>query len=81
MVAIYEYDGLNRRVKKHIHTETPSDSNGVGVYRHSFSNEAWQSLVNRHRIYGASSDGCGYYNKAEAAAETCCIATGRQSPA
>ncbi len=47
VVAKYEYDGLNRRVKKHIDTQSPADPNGVDVYQHFFYNVEWQVLETR----------------------------------
>ncbi len=47
VVAIYEYDGLNRRVKKHIDEQSPADPNGVDVYQHFFYNVGWQALETR----------------------------------
>ena len=47
VVAIYEYDGLNRRVKKHIDTDSPADPDGVDVYQHFFYNVGWQALETR----------------------------------
>ncbi len=44
VVAKYEYDGLNRRVKKHIDEQSPADPNGVDVYQHFFYNVGWQAL-------------------------------------
>ncbi len=32
MVAIYEYDGLDGREKRHIDEQSPSDQNGGDVY-------------------------------------------------
>ena len=47
MVARYEYDGLNRRAKKHIDTQSPSDPNGVDVYQHFLCNVKWQVVGTR----------------------------------
>ena len=47
VVAKYEYDGLNRRVKKHIDQQSPADPNGVDVYQYFFYNEGWQALETR----------------------------------
>ena len=47
MVARYEYDGLNRRMKKHTHEHSPADPNGVDVCQHFFYNEGWKVTETR----------------------------------
>ena len=47
MVAVYEYDGLARRIKKHIDSEAPASPDGIDVYQHFFYNSAWQVLETR----------------------------------
>ena len=44
MIARYEYDGLNRRVKAHIDAQAPAEPNGVDHYRHFYYNASWQIL-------------------------------------
>ncbi len=39
MVAIYGYDGLDRRMKRGIDEQSPSDPNGVDVCQHVSYNE------------------------------------------
>ncbi|MFH1730405.1 MAG: hypothetical protein ABIF82_01995, partial [Planctomycetota bacterium] len=46
-IAAYEYDGLNRRVKKHIDSQAQSEPDGVDTYRHFFYNAGWQILETR----------------------------------
>jgi len=46
-VARFEYDGLNRRIKKHIDTDAPAAPDGVDLYRHFYYNSGWQLLETR----------------------------------
>ena len=46
-VANYEYDGLNRRIKKHIDSQSPDSPNGVDRYEHFYYNSSWQTLETR----------------------------------
>ena len=47
VVAKYEYDGLARRVKKHVDSESPARPDGIDTYVHMFYNGAWQVLETR----------------------------------
>jgi len=47
VVAKYEYDGLARRVKKHVDSDSPSSPNGIGTYEHFFYNRGWQVMEMR----------------------------------
>ncbi len=47
VVAKYEYDGLARRVKKHIDTDSPASPNGIDTYVHTFYNSGWQVMETR----------------------------------
>ena len=47
VVGRYEYDGLNRRVKSHVDSQSPGSPNGVDAYVHFFYNQAWQELESR----------------------------------
>jgi len=47
VVGKYEYDGLNRRIKKHIDTQAPAEPNGVDTYRHFYYNISWQIVETR----------------------------------
>ncbi|MHB8970832.1 MAG: RHS repeat domain-containing protein, partial [Pirellulaceae bacterium] len=47
VVGRYEYDGLNRRVKSHVDSQSPASPNGVDAYVHFFYNQAWQELESR----------------------------------
>jgi RHS repeat-associated protein len=47
VVAKYEYDGLARRVKKHLDSQSPASPNGIDAYIHYFYNGAWQVLETR----------------------------------
>jgi len=47
VVAKYEYDGLARRVKKHVDSDSPSSPNGIDTYEHFFYNRGWQVLETR----------------------------------
>jgi len=42
-----EYDGLNRRVKKHFDSDAPADPNGIDSYRHFYYSRSWQVLETR----------------------------------
>jgi len=46
-VAVYEYDGLNRRIKRHLDSESPDEPDGIDKYVHYFYNTAWQILETR----------------------------------
>jgi YD repeat-containing protein len=46
-VGKYEYDALNRRVKKHLDSQSPASPNGIDTYVHYFYNAAWQVLETR----------------------------------
>ena len=47
VVAKFEYDGLNRRIKKHIDSQAPADPDGVDLYRHFYYNAGWQIVETR----------------------------------
>ncbi len=47
VVGKYEYDGLNRRIKKHRDSQSPASPNGVDKYEHYFYNADWQLLETR----------------------------------
>jgi len=47
VVAKYEYDGLARRVKKHIDSDSPGSPNGIDTYEHFFYNRGWQVMETR----------------------------------
>ncbi len=47
VVGRYEYDGLARRVKKHVDSQSPASPNGIDAYVHYFYNGAWQVLETR----------------------------------
>ena len=47
VVAKYEYDGLNRRIKKHLDSQSPADPDGLDTYVHYFYNSSWQILETR----------------------------------
>ena len=47
VIGVYEYDGLNRRVKRHVDSQAPGSPNGVDAYLHYFYNSAWQVLETR----------------------------------
>jgi len=47
VVAKYEYDGLNHRIKAHIDAQAPAYPDGVDHYRHFFYNSGWQILETR----------------------------------
>jgi hypothetical protein len=43
VVAKYEYDGLNRRTKKHVDTSAPGSPDGtIDEYRHFFYDNQWR---------------------------------------
>jgi len=47
VVGMYEYDGQNRRIKKHIDSQSPASPNGIDRYEHFFYNSQWQILETR----------------------------------
>ena len=47
VVGRYEYDGLGRRVKSHVDSQSPGNPNGVDAYVHFFYNQGWQELESR----------------------------------
>ena len=47
VVARYSYDGLNRRVKKGLDSQSPSNPHGIDSYVHYFYNSGWQVLETR----------------------------------
>ncbi len=47
VVGKYEYDALNRRVKKHLDSQSPESPNGIDTYVHYFYNRRWQVLETR----------------------------------
>jgi len=47
IVAKFEYDGLNRRVKKHFDSQPPGNPDRIDKYRHYFYNAAWQLIETR----------------------------------
>jgi RHS repeat-associated protein len=47
VVGVYEYDGLQRRVKRHVDSQAPANPNGIDTYIHYFYNFAWQVLETR----------------------------------
>jgi RHS repeat-associated protein len=47
VVGVYEYDALQRRVKRHIDSQAPVSPNGVDTFIHYFYNSAWQVLETR----------------------------------
>ena len=47
VVGRYEYDGLGRRVKSHVDSQSPGSPNGVDAYVHFFYNQGWQELESR----------------------------------
>ena len=47
VVGVYEYDALNRRVKRHVDSQSPASPNGLDTYIHYFYNSAWQVLETR----------------------------------
>ena len=47
VIGVYEYDGLQRRVKRHIDSQAPDNPNGIDTYIHYFYNSAWQVLETR----------------------------------
>ncbi len=44
VIARYEYDGVNRRIKSHIDSGAPSNPTGIDTYVHCYYNSAWQIL-------------------------------------
>ena len=47
VIGVYEYDGLHRRVKRHVDSQAPGSPDGVDAYVHYFYNSAWQVLETR----------------------------------
>ena len=47
VVGRYEYDGLGRRAKSHVDSQSPASPNGVDAYVHFFYNQGWQELESR----------------------------------
>ncbi len=47
VIARYDYDGLNRRIKSHIDSGAPSNPTGIDSYVHYYHNSAWQILETR----------------------------------
>ena len=47
VIGVYEYDALNRRVKRHVDSQAPDNPNGIDTYLHYFYNSAWQVLETR----------------------------------
>jgi RHS repeat-associated protein len=47
VIARYEYDGLNRRIKRHVDSGAPSSPSGIDTYVHDYYNSAWQILETR----------------------------------
>mgnify|MGYP000858361248 CR=1 FL=1 len=47
VVGRYEYDGLGRRSKSHVDSQSPANPNGVDAYVHYFYNQGWQELESR----------------------------------
>jgi len=46
-IGRYEYDGLNRRIEKHLDSQAPDDPDGIDKYVHYFYNRDWQLLETR----------------------------------
>ncbi len=47
VIARYEYDRVNRRIKSHIDSGAPSNPTGIDSYVHYYHNSAWQILETR----------------------------------
>ena len=47
VVGRYEFDGLHRRVKSHVDSQSPGNPNGVDAYVHFFYNQGWQEFESR----------------------------------
>jgi RHS repeat-associated protein len=47
VVGRYEYDGLGRRAKSHVDSQSPGSPNGLDAYVHFFYNQGWQELESR----------------------------------
>ena len=47
LVGKYEYDGLHRRIKKHLDSQSPGSPNGIDKYIHYFYNANWQVIETR----------------------------------
>ena len=43
----YSYDALDRRIKKHIDSQSPAEPDGIDKYEHFFYNTSWQVLEMR----------------------------------
>ena len=43
----YEFDGLGRRAKSHVDSQSPGNPNGVDAYVHFFYNQGWQEVESR----------------------------------
>jgi len=47
VVGKYEHDGLNRRAKRHVDSDSPGSPDGIDTYVHYFYNAGWQVLETR----------------------------------
>ncbi len=47
VVAKYVYDGQNRRIEKHLDSESPAAPDGIDTYIHYFYNSQWQTMETR----------------------------------
>ena len=47
VVGRYEYDGLGRRAKSHVDSQSPANPNGIDAYVHCFYNQGWQDVESR----------------------------------
>ena len=47
VIGRYEHDGLGRRAKSHVDSQSPASPNGVDAYVHFFYNQGWQELESR----------------------------------
>jgi len=47
VIGFYEYDGQNRRIKRHLDTDSPTDPDGLDTYVHYFYNTRWQTVETR----------------------------------
>ena len=47
MVGRYEYDGLGRRAKSHVDSQSPASPDGIDAYLHCFYNQGWQEVESR----------------------------------
>jgi RHS repeat-associated protein len=50
LVGKYEYDGLNRRVEKHLDSDSPVSPNGIDTYVHYFYDSSWRILETRETL-------------------------------